>query len=81
MKTYKYAFLFPLLDLLHYLLYSSFKLPEAVTKKKVISLHWAECCRVMKNSRGGKDSQLLFVKSDFDRVRENRYVKGSRTLV
>lgn len=78
MKTYKYAFPFPVLDLLHYLLYSCFKLPEAVRKKKkVISLH----CRVMKNCRGGKDSQLLFVNSDFDRVRENRYVKGSRTLV
>lgn len=29
----------------------------------------------MKTCRGGKDSQLLFINSDFDRTRENRYVK------
>lgn len=71
MKTYKYAFPFPVLDLLHFLLYSSFNLPEA-GRKKVIPVHWAESCRVMKNCRGGKDCQLLFVNLDFDRARENR---------
>lgn len=72
MKTYKYAFPFPVLDLLHFLLYSSFKLPEAGRKRKLISLHWAESCRVMKNCRGGKDSQLLFINSDFDRARKHQ---------
>lgn len=51
-----------------------FKLQTAWSwkKKKVISLHWDESCRVMKNCRGGKDSQLLFINSDFDRPREHR---------
>lgn len=50
-----------------------FKLQTAWSwKKKKISSHWAESCRVMKNCRGGKDSHLLFINSDFDRARENR---------
>ena len=50
-----------------------FKLQTAWSwnKKKNISSYWAESCRVMKNCCGGKDSQLLFINSDFDRVREN----------
>lgn len=53
-----------------------FKLQAAWSskKKKIISSHWAESCRMMKNCCSGKDSQLLFINSDFDRVRENRAV-------
>lgn len=45
-------------------------------EKKNISSHWAESFRVMKNCRDGKDSQLLFINSDFDRARENRDIRS-----